>query len=199
MNDERPVRNSAQELYNLAEPQSGYFTTAQAREAGYSQRKLTYYVRAGRFLRVHPGIYRLAQYPGGPHEDLYVAQLRCGPASVISHDSALAYYGLSDVLPGRIHVTIPRTASHRHALLQIHTNRLGANDVKNVGGLRITSVTRTIADVAFAGLADELVVQATREAIERGMVLQSALLEYAQRRGGRMLRLVTEAIRGQSR
>jgi predicted transcriptional regulator of viral defense system len=198
MRDGSTLRNTEQELYNLAEPQSGYFTAAQAREAGYSQRQLTYYVHAGRFQRIYPGIYRLAQYPGGPHEDLYVAQLRCGPSCAISHDTALAYYGLSDVLPGRIHVTIPRTASHRHALLQIHTNRLGADDVRNVGGLRITTVTRTIADVASAGLADELVVQAAREAIERGMVVESSLLDYARRRGGRMLRLVTEAVRGQS-
>jgi hypothetical protein len=95
-------------------------------------------------------------------------------------------------------VTILRTASRRHARLQIHTNHLDVDDVRNVGGLRITSVARTIADVATAGLADELVVQAAREAIERGMVVESSLLDYAQRRGGRMLRLVAEAIRGQS-
>jgi predicted transcriptional regulator of viral defense system len=198
MSDGSALRNSEQALYDRAEPQSGYFTTAQAREAGYSQRQLTYYVHAGRFQRIHPGIYRLTQYPYGPHEDLYIAQLRCGPSSAISHDTALAYYGLSDVLPGRIHVTILRTASRRHARLQIHTNHLDVDDVRNVGGLRITSVARTIADVATAGLADELVVQAAREAIERGMVVESSLLDYAQRRGGRMLRLVAEAIRGQS-
>jgi predicted transcriptional regulator of viral defense system len=177
MTDGSARRSTEQELYNLAEPQSGYFTAAQARVAGHSQRQLTYHVHAGRFQRVRPGIYRLAQYPGGPHEDLFVAQLRCGPSSAISHDTALACYGLSDVLPGLVHVTIPRTASHRHARFRIHTSRLGADDVGNVGGLRITSAARTIADVATAGLADELVVQAAREAIGRGMVVESSQLD----------------------
>jgi predicted transcriptional regulator of viral defense system len=198
MRNGNKLRNSEQELYNRAEPQAGYFTAAQAREAGYSQRQLTFYVHAGRFQRVHRGIYRLAQYPGGPNEDLYIAQLRCGPSSAVSHDSALAYYELSDALPGRIHVTIPRTASHRQPLLQIHTGRLHADDVRRVGGLRITSVARTISDVAAAGLADELVIQAVREAIARGMVVASDLSEYSQRRGERMQRLVAEAVRGYS-
>ena len=198
MRDASKLRNSEQELYNAAESQAGYFTAAQARQAGYSQRQLTFYVHAGRFQRVHRGIYRLAQYPGGPHEDLYVAQLRCGPSSAISHDSALAYYELSDALPGRIHVTMPRTASHRQPQLQIHTGRLHADDVRRAGGLRITTVSRTVADVAASGLADELVIQAVREAIERGMVVASDLLDYAQTRGQRMQRLVAEGLRGQS-
>ena len=187
-------RSTEQALYDLAETQAGYFTASQARAAGYSQRQLTYYVQTGRFQRVRRGIYRLAQYPGGPHEDLYVAHLRCGPSSAISHDSALAYYGLSDVLPGRTHVTIPRTASHRQPLLQIHTSRLPAYDVRSAGGLRITTVSRTISDVAASGLADELVIQATREAIARGMVVASDLLNYAQCHGERMQRLVAEAV-----
>jgi len=185
---------ATERLYQVAERQAGYFTTAQAREAGFSQRQLTYYVRSGRFLRVRWGLYRLALFPSTPHEDLYVAWLRAGEGAVISHDSALALYELSDALPDRIHVTVPRSASRRRPGLALHTNRLDPSEVANVAGLPVTTVSRTIADVAASGLAEEQVVQAVRQAIQRGLVTEADLRSYAQARGGRPERLIRQAL-----
>src|SRR5437016_389782 len=92
-------RPEQETLYRIAERQAGYFTAAQAAQAGFSWERLSYYVARGRFLRVAKGIYRLVQFPASPFEDLFRAWLRCGPKSVISHDSALAVYGLSDIIP----------------------------------------------------------------------------------------------------
>src|ERR1700719_3032365 len=100
-------------LYRNAEQQAGYFTAAQAARAGFSWERLSYYATQRRFLRVAKGVYRLVQFPASPFEDLFRAWLRCGPNSVISHDSALAVYGLSDVIPGEVHVTVPRSSSRR--------------------------------------------------------------------------------------
>ena len=107
------------QLYEIAEQQAGYFTAAQALEAGYSRPLLSYYTKVGRFDRVHRGVYRLVQFPGSPYEDLFVACLRTGPDSVISHESALAVYELSDVLPGEVHVIVPRTASRRRVGIRL--------------------------------------------------------------------------------
>lgn len=120
MSDASETRAPLEKLYDVAERQAGYFTTAQAREAGFTQPQLTYYTRSGRFLRVKWGIYRLALFPSTPHEDLFVAWLRAGPAAVISHDSALALYELSDALPDRIHVTAPRSAGDGSAGARVH-------------------------------------------------------------------------------
>jgi predicted transcriptional regulator of viral defense system len=100
-------------LYHLAEPQAGYFTARQAAKAGFSWERLTDYSKTGRFQRLAHGIYRLARFPSSRFEDLFVAWLRCGPKSAISHESALAMYDLSDILPAEVHVTVPRTASRR--------------------------------------------------------------------------------------
>jgi predicted transcriptional regulator of viral defense system len=188
-------QSPTERIYAVAEPQAGYFTTAQAREAGFSQPQLTYYVRRGRFRRVKWGIYRLALFPSSPHEDLYVAWLEAGPHAVISHDSALALHELSDVLPSEIHVTIPRSASRRHAGLALHTNQLGPEDITTVAGLPVTMVPRTIADVAASGLADELVLQAIRQAVQQGLATADSLLVCAHRRGGRMRILVEQALK----
>jgi predicted transcriptional regulator of viral defense system len=181
-------------LYQLAEQQAGYFTVVQARDAGFTYSLLSYHVGTGRFERVRPRVYRIVQFPSSPHEDLYVAWLRAGPHGVISHDSALALYGLSDLLPHRTHVTVPRTASRRRPELQLHTKRLEPDDLTRYEGLPVTTVLRTLADVAAAGLADEQVRQAIQEALRRGLVTRESLLRLTVSRGGRIKRLVDQVL-----
>jgi len=181
-------------LYQIAEQQAGYFTTVQARQAGFSYSLLSYHVGTGRFDRVRPRVYRLVQFPVSSHEDLYVAWLQAGPDAVISHDSALALYDLSDRLPDQNHVTVPRTASRRRPGIRLHTKRLNQKDVTRYEGLPVTTVLRTLADVAAGGLTDEQVRQAIQEAVRRGMVTHESLLRMAAARGGRIKRLVDEAL-----
>ncbi|MHB8500888.1 MAG: type IV toxin-antitoxin system AbiEi family antitoxin domain-containing protein [Candidatus Acidiferrales bacterium] len=177
-------------LYHLAEPQAGYFTARQAARAGFSWERLTDYSKNGRFQRVAHGIYRLAQFPSSRFEDLFVACLKCGPKSAISHESALALYDMSDVLPAEVHVTVPRTASRRRTGIRLHTNRLRPSDVAKREGLPVTSVPRTIADVARAGLSEDHVANAIRDALQRGLATKQALLVEGRRRGGRAARLI---------
>jgi predicted transcriptional regulator of viral defense system len=181
-------------LYQLAEGQAGYFTAAQAREAGFSRSLLSYHVSTGRFERVKPRVCRLVQFPASPHEDLYVAWLQAGPRSVISHDSALALYDLSDLLPDQIHVTVPRTASRRRPGLRLHTKWLEPEDVTQYEGLPVTTVLRTLVDVAAAGLADEHVRQAIREALRRGLVGRESLLRLSASRSSRLRRLIDKEL-----
>ncbi|MBP6804566.1 MAG: hypothetical protein KA362_10695 [Chloroflexi bacterium] len=181
-------------LYETAENQAGYFTAAQARTHGFSWERLSDNVKRGRFLRIVRGVYRLAHFPGSAHEDLFVAWLRTGPHSVISHESALTLYNLSDVLPGEIHVIIPRTASRRRPGLRLHTNQLRPEDVTNRQGLPVTTVARTIADVATAGLAKEHIAQAITEALSRGLTTVDALVAQAVYQGGRTRDIIQEAL-----
>ena len=82
----------------VAESQGGYFTTGQAADAGYSRSLLGHHTGSGMITRVRQGVYRLARFPASQMEDLHAARLQAGTKSVVSHDSALALYGLSDVL-----------------------------------------------------------------------------------------------------
>jgi predicted transcriptional regulator of viral defense system len=192
----QPASQSPYEaLYQVAEQQAGYFTAAQARAAGYSQRQLTYYVKTHRFDRMRLGIYRLTHYPASSNEDLFLAWLQVGPQAVISHESALALYDLSDALPAAVHLTIPPRTSRRHSGLRLHTNRLSTDDITSLGGLPVTTVPRTILDVAASGLAEELVFQAVHQALQRGLVLADSLRAAAERRGGRARHLIRHALR----
>jgi predicted transcriptional regulator of viral defense system len=181
-------------LYSIAEPKEGYFTASAAEAAGYSRSLLAHHVKAGMLERVEHGIYRLRRYPESPRADLVVAELRAGPNAVISHESALEIYGLSDVLPSEVHVTVPRTASRRRGGVRLHTSRIAAEDVTIRDGVTVTTVERTIADVARAGLPEQLVLQAIHQAVELGLTTPARLTRFADRRGGRAKRLVRTAL-----
>lgn len=181
-------------LYRIAEAQAGYFTTAQAATVGVDRKRLARYAVTGRLERVRRSIYRLAPFPRAPHEDLFIAWLEMGPDSVISHDSALALYELSDALPAAIHVTVPPTASRRHPGLRLHTNQISAQEITHYDALPVTTVARTIADVALAGLADELVEQAVQEAVHNDLVTPALLLDAAEPRGPRVTGIIRRAL-----
>jgi hypothetical protein len=57
-------------------------------------------------------------------------------------------------------------------------------------GLKVTSVPRTIADVATTGLADEQVLQAIEEALKLGLTDEDELRKTADKRGGRPAALI---------
>lgn len=184
----------ADALFTIAEGQAGYFTTAQAGEAGYSRQLVAHHAAAGNFKRVSQGVYRMARYPGTPREDLYIAWLRAGPDAVVSHDSALDVYGLSDVMPSEIHLTLPRTSSRRRTGIRMHTTSLDPAEVTSRDGLPITTVARTIVDVIRAGTSAEHVGQAIDEALTRGMVTEKELQAQATARGGRVAQVISAAL-----
>ncbi|HEY9078064.1 MAG TPA: hypothetical protein VIO61_16125 [Anaerolineaceae bacterium] len=188
------MRPNYQQLYDIAESQAGYFSSAQAREAGFSWERLSNNVKARKFIRVEQGVYRLVQFPGSRFEDCFVAWLRTGTDSVISHDSALLLFDLSDALPGKVHVIVPKTASRRHEGLQLHTNRLQKDEVTRREGLPVTTAARTIADVAASHLAEEQVLQAIQEALRRGLVTPEELNTQAERRKGRARQLIIKGL-----
>ncbi len=185
-------------IYPLAESQAGYFTRQQAAKVGVDSARLARQVTAGRLLRAAPGVYRLVRFPSSPHEDLMIAWLQTGPGSVISHDSALALYDLSDALAHEVHVTVPRTASRRRPGLRLHTGRLASAEVTRRNGMAVTSPARTIADMAFAGLAEELIAQAVQQALARGLALPDEIVAAGRTRRVRdMLRRAMEEAENQ--
>ena len=188
------TRPDYDQLYEIAESQGGYFTARQARRAGFSYERLSNNASVGRFERIQHGIYRLVHFPHSRFEDLFVAWLRTGPDSVISHESALIVYDISDVLPGEIHVTMPRTGSRRRKDIRLHTNLLAPDETTMREGLPITTVARTIVDVARSGLAEEQVRLAIRQALQRGLTTRENLCRMADRHGGRAAWLISRVL-----
>lgn len=195
------TRPEHRHLFEVASEQGGYFTTEQAGACSFSRASLSYHARRGRFLRVRRGLYRLAAYPASPRENVLAAWLAAGKNdAVVSHESALELLGLSDVIPDRIHLTVPRSKRYHPATpgVAIHTTTrsLPTGDVLTREGLPVTSPTRSIVDAAEGGTAPEQIVRAVREAVERGLATRGQLTAAAQTRGGRVARLIRRSLEG---
>ena len=175
-----PERTPDQDhLFAIASSQEGLFTTTQAAEAGYSLQLLAHHLRAGNMVRARRGIYRLVRFPGGEHEDMVAVWLWSEQQGVLSHLSALARHGLSDALPAVLHLTLPQAWELRRLRVPpgvvLHHRDLIPEDRTWFGPVPITSVARTLADCAEAGVSPELLRQACRQALGRGLVGQDDL------------------------
>jgi predicted transcriptional regulator of viral defense system len=200
VNDKTGIRPDHEALFETASGQAGYFTTEQAAVVGFSSALLTHHTKSGRFRRIGRGLYRLRDFPSDSSEEIVAAWLRQAPDAVVSHESALELLGLSDVIADRVHLTVPR--ERRRLVPQpgvsIHTTThpLGDAEVISRHGVRLTAPSRTIADVAAAGLAPDQVAAAVSEALRRGLTTPALLREAARSRGQRVRRLIEVALAG---
>jgi predicted transcriptional regulator of viral defense system len=181
----RPEANgpSWDQLFETALAQDGLFTTRQAAAAGYSPQLLVHYLQVGKALRVRRGIYRLVHFPAGEHEELVAAWLWSEQAGLVSHQSALVLHGLSDALPAQIHLTLPAAWRRRRFRVPpdivLHHADVPPDDRSWFGSVPTTSPRRTLNDCAKSGLSPELLGQAARQALRRGLVAQHELGDVA--------------------
>jgi predicted transcriptional regulator of viral defense system len=194
--DRKPDRSG---LFQIASEQRGYFTATQAEDYGYSRALLAHHAKTGTFQRVYVGVYRFRDYPSTPREEIVAAWLVLGKdLAVVSHESALELWNLSDLIPDAIHLTVPRSRRHLPHLpgVTIHTTTrpLDSDNVQNLDGIRVTTPPRTLLDVAEAGGAPDQVGLALVQAISRGWIDRDALRAQAAGRGPRVARLIDEAL-----
>jgi predicted transcriptional regulator of viral defense system len=188
-------------LGRVAESQSGYVTTAQAEQAGFHRNALRHHTReGGRLERAGRGLYRLRFYPSSPFDHIAAAWVLAGPEiAVVSHESALELYDLSDVVPSKIHLILPRRYRHRAAPVGVrfHYPRepLSNGDVRRVHGLPTTCPERTILDALEAGTQPEQIEMAVRQAVDRALTTPKRLRGAAAGRAATVRATVERLLR----
>jgi hypothetical protein len=181
--NERGERKSREDkLFAVAEQQAGYFTTRQAQQAGYSYRLYHHHRKMGNWIAVEHGLYTLRYYPDVEDEELVKLSLwsrdRNGNIrAVVSHETALRLHELTDLMPNRIHLSVPggfRKQPPEGVVL--HKARLEQQDVEDRRGYQITTPLRTILDIARSTrVSPEHLEAAVVKALERGMVRRACL------------------------
>ncbi|MGH3114252.1 MAG: type IV toxin-antitoxin system AbiEi family antitoxin domain-containing protein [Gaiellaceae bacterium] len=182
-------------LYRIAESQAGYFTAEQALGAGMDRSTLLHHARpGGRYERVRRGLYRLRHFPSTPHEHVVAAWLDLPAPAVVSHESALELYELSDVIPNAVHITLPRAqrGQRRRPGVRFHTSTTppGPDEVRRVDGVLATSPERTIVDSLEAGTQPEQIELAVQQALERVLTTPRRLRAAASDRPSRVRRFI---------
>lgn len=134
----------------LAEAQHGVVGRDQLLDLGLGKGAIGRRLRAGRLHRVHPGVYAVGHRALSLRGRWSAALLFAGPGAVLSHRSAAAFWGFRSDSGGAIHLTAPRRA-RRHGTLRRHHALLAPDEAVREDGIAVTTVPRTILDLAAAG------------------------------------------------
>jgi predicted transcriptional regulator of viral defense system len=160
-------------IMNIAEEHDGLVPCVAAKEAGISASALVKMAQRGRLQRIARGVYRIPFFPASSsqfsdyHEAIAWARSGHGPTAVISHESALALYGISDALPKKLHIIVPKnTRFQRRTIperIAVHYANLATQETTTHEGVPVTTIERTIEDVIDRGQTD-FAAQAIRDA-----------------------------------
>ena len=173
-------RDLRRRLFVLATDQSGYFTAAQAKRVGYSYSAQAHHVNAGNWLRVDRGLFRLSEWIPDIHDDLVRWTLWSKGRGVVSHETALGVHHIGEFESPRIHLTVPVGFRMRDDALVLHRADLPEVDVVERTGFRLTTLTRSLVDVAERTPDEGQLARAIEEACAQGTVTLRSLRGRAE-------------------
>ena len=164
----RPLRSAPNALITTRELHDRRFTTKQIERM----------VRWGWLIRLHRGVYFV------PAPDLLSrAALKAGgDGCLLCLESALGHLDLRLRQLGPVHVNVPGDRRFRDERLRIHRARIPEVDVAEVRGLRTTTPTRTLLDVA-ARQPRHALFRALEQAERLGMHTDRARLDACRHLG----------------
>jgi very-short-patch-repair endonuclease len=180
----------------VARRQDNVITLAQLLEAGLGHDAVAHRVRAGTMQRLHRGVFLLGAAPPTRMARARAAVMACGDGAVVSHRSAAEMFGLLPETDRGVDVTVVGRNPGSHAGMRLHRPRaLAGHDVTKMRGIPLTTVARTICDMAATEPANE-VEHAFQEALYREIVtdrqLAAVLTREPHRRGAPVIRALIE-------
>lgn len=190
------------DLADLGADQGGLVTTAQARSMGISAQQLARLSNRGVAERLAHGVYRLSGAAPTRDEGLRVAWLALDPSkrvvdrlyapetAVVSHRSAARLYELGDLDSDYHEFTTGERKQSRDSEVKLHRGLVPEQDRTVVDGLPVTTVLRTVCDLAATRLDGGHLAGVVRDALTVRQVdaddLATALRPYAQVYGERL-------------
>lgn len=174
-------RSRFDELAALAEDNDGLVTAEQARAEGFTDSVLARLVQRKRIERIARGVYRIPYFSPGQfsqyREAVLWAKANRGPEPVaLSHETALAVYGISDANPATIHLTLPRDARLRRKTpkgVVVHHSDVSPDDISIQEGIPVTTIDRTITDLLQSRGRTDLLKQAVSGARREGYITEA--------------------------
>jgi very-short-patch-repair endonuclease len=130
----------------LATRQHGVITRRQLLDAGLGLRTIERRVERGQLHRLHQGVY----LSGGPEPSQrgrwLAAVLSCGKGALLSHRSGAGLWRLLRSSRGPVDVSAP--AGRGRPGIVVHEGGIARDDRAEVAGIPVTSVARTLFDLA---------------------------------------------------
>lgn len=145
----------------IASQQWGRITTQQLKDAGVRRGAIESGSRSGRLHREHLGVYIVGHRAPSDHGRWMGAVLACGEGAVLSHRSAGRLWRIYRGEGPRVDVSVERNLEPPG--IWAHRALLPADEITHHDGIPITTVARTLVDLAHTLEPDSL-TRAVREA-----------------------------------
>lgn len=178
---------------DLAAQQWGLVTAAQARDAGVAAFMLGRLVEQGVLLRVRHGVYATSSTPFSSVLEVRAQWLALDPSVmaadrrnegargvVVSHETAAELHGIGDLPTGMITFTTARRRQTKQPDVRFHTASLAAAEISTIEGLPVTTVSRTVWDLARAGHEPGHLTDMIRDALTGNLVTKDELADTLQ-------------------
>jgi predicted transcriptional regulator of viral defense system len=167
-------------LAELAEEQYGVVSYRQLRQLGFSKGHVYRAHDADRLRRVHRGVYAVGHSEVSPHGHCRAALLAFNDNPVVSHRSAAWLWGLFSYARKEVDVTFAGKCRRRG--IRVHrVMAIADHDVKTLDRIRVTSLPRTLFDIAASEPKREL-ERAVDRARRRGVLDLDAIDQMLRRR-----------------
>jgi very-short-patch-repair endonuclease len=171
-------------------------------DVGVSVATIDHWLRRGRLVERHRGVYVLAHTAVPEFSDEMAAVLACDPRSLLSHASAAYVWGFrSRPAGGLVDVTVVGRQARQQPGIRVHrTKSLMRADARSRHNIPITSPARTVFDLSATLDDDHDLELALHEAIALKQVtipqLRAVLDRYPHRRGHARLAELADPSRG---
>ena len=172
-------------LAALAARQHGVASRCQLLELGYGAAAVRYRVSVGRLHPLHVGVFAIGHLRVTPRGRYMAAILAGGEEALLSHQSASSVWEVLSSARAVIDVTVPGRGPDVRPGIALHRRQsLHPDDRAEVDGLRVTSVARTLRDLA-AVVPPRRLERAVEEAEWPRLLDLRALEAVSERRRGR--------------
>jgi very-short-patch-repair endonuclease len=162
-----------------------------------SPERVKSWIRLGRIYPLHAGVYAVGSKPLPVLGRPMAAVLACLPDAVLSHRSAAALWGIRGSMGQRIDVTTSRKARGTGSIRR-HYSLLPADEVTECEGIPVTSVPRTIFDLAATSpyeAVESMLREAEYRQLHDRLSLWDLLERYPRRRGSVAVRRALGRVR----
>jgi very-short-patch-repair endonuclease len=141
----------------LAEGQYGVVGRGQLIELGLGRRGVEHRIAMGRLHPVAHGVYAVGHRILSSKGNWMASVLSSGPGAILSHRSAAVFWGIKAPSAGPVHVTVSRKSTSSR-LIRRHHFALPGDEVTVHDGMPVTTVPRTVLDLAATSSTDEVEV-----------------------------------------
>src|SRR4051812_22131665 len=173
------------QISDLARSQRGPISRDQLLALDIGPRRIESWLRSGRLHRYFRGVYLLGHQAIADKGRLIAAVLAYGDDAVLSHRSAADWWGFVRTSRKEVDVTFPGRSKAGQDGIDLHLVRsLDPRDVTEHGGVPITTIPRTLLDLAEV-VPRRRLKSAVEEADRRGLFDGNAVHELLARSPGR--------------